>query len=136
MDEFLAQQPVIFVLSAFLGSVLTFLGNIIIQSYRYKSDEHKYSQQRIELILNSSEEYREELRRDMFRMSEEMKKLKADHENEMVMFREKYEKIVNEMQDQINTLSEEIEKYRQENSALHLLLQKEGIEIPNWVRKE
>lgn len=136
MDEFLAQQPVIFVLSAFLGSVLTFLGNIIIQSYRYKSDENKYSQQRIELILNSSEEYREELRRDMFRMSEEMKKLKADHENEMVMFREKYEKIVNEMQDQINTLSEEIEKYRQENSALHLLLQKEGIEIPNWVRKE
>ena len=93
MDEFLAQQPVIFVLSAFLGSVLTFLGNIIIQSYRYKSDEHKYSQQRIELILNSSEEYREELRRDMSRMSDEMKKLKTDHENEMVLFREKYEKI-------------------------------------------
>ena len=112
------------------------MGNIIIQSYRYKSDEHKYSQQRIELILNSSEEYREELRRDMSRMSEEMKKLKADHENEMVLFREKYEKIVNEMQDQINMLSEEIEKYRQENNALHLLLQKEGIEVPNWARKE
>lgn len=135
------------IISAVSGAIVSILGKWIISLFRYKSEkyqiekrtdieERKSAHEQIELLLESSEKYREEVRQDMIRMKAEMEKIKDAHEKEMGDFRGQYENQISSLKEQVATLVKEVELYRRENGALHLLLKNRGIEVPDWVRKE
>lgn len=135
------------IISAISGVLVSVLGKWGISLFRYKSEkyeiekrsdaeERKTAKEQIELLLESSEKYRDEVRQDMIRMKAEMEKIHHAHEKEMNDFRSQYENQISSLKEQVATLMKEVELYRRENGALHLLLKNRDIEVPDWVRKE
>lgn len=133
-------QIIISVLSGLSGAIVTVFVNWIVAKSKHSTMQNivdkRTDHERMELILKSSEDYREEMRKDMAEMADKMRDMKIGHQEEMLSFQKKYQEDIQSLQNEIQILKTELDMYRQENGALHLLLKAQGIPVPTWVKKD
>ena len=107
-----------------------------IKSKKNDIEEKLALTEQFEVLLKESNAYRIEVREDLVRLRKEFDTIKSRYEKDIEEIRIHYESEMETMREQVNTLTEEVKKYRQENGALHLLLRERGIEIPSWINTE
>lgn len=131
-----------------IGTFFTVIANIFIAVYktwrqksvvtaviasRSSTENQKAINDQFEVFMKSSEEYRDELRKDLDKLKEDHGILQNKYHSEISEMKQFYEKELAILRQRVATLTAEVVSYRQENGALHLLLQQRGIEVPSWV---
>lgn len=102
-------------------------------SKKFAVENRKSVTEQVQLILNASEAYREEIRSDMERMRIEFDTLYKSQQDQMAQMKSHYENEINSLRLKIVSLTEEVTKYRKENSELHEFMKEKNIQIPEWM---
>lgn len=133
-----------------LASIATFAANKMWQSHvsgknrviamniaeqRSLYEKQKNLTGEVNVLLSANKSYREEIKKDLDSLKNELEESKSFHRKEMEMMKKEYEEEIQRLRTKISELASELLTYRRENGALHLLLSERGIEVPSWVKK-
>jgi len=132
-----------------IGSLLTMLGNFALYYYKTRIsknnvasiveaknsiEEKRIISDQMSLLLSSSENYREEVRLDLENLRNQMKTQSENCSKEIETIKNHYEKEIEKMKLKVETLTKEIECYRENNLLLYMILKEKNIEIPAGVK--
>jgi chromosome segregation ATPase len=98
-------------------------------------EKQKNLTEEVNVLLSANKSYREEIKRDLDSLKNELEESTSFHRKEMEMMKKEYEEEIHRLRTKISELASELLTYRRENGALHLLLSERGIEVPSWVKK-
>lgn len=98
-------------------------------------EKQKNLTEEVNVLLSANKSYREEIKKDLDSLKNELEESTSFHRKEMEMMKKEYEEEIQRLRTKISELASELLTYRRENGALHLLLTDRGIEIPSWVKK-
>jgi len=133
-----------------LASIATFTVNKMWQSHisrknrstainiaeqRSLYEKQKNLTEEVNVLLSANKSYREEIKKDLDSLKNELEESTSFHRKEMEMMKKEYEEEIQRLRTKISELASELLTYRRENGALHLLLSERGIEVPSWVKK-
>lgn len=133
-----------------LASIATFAANKMWQSHvsrknratsmniaeqRSLYEKQKNLTEEVNVLLSANKSYREEIKKDLDSLKNELEESTSFHRKEMEMMKKEYEEEIQRLRTKISELASELLTYRRENGALHLLLSERGIEVPSWVKK-
>ena len=133
-----------------LASIATFTVNKMWQSHMSRKnrstamniaeqrslyEKQKNLTEEVNVLLSANKSYREEIKKDLDSLKNELEESTSFHRKEMEMMKKEYEEEIQRLRTKISELASELLTYRRENGALHLLLSERGIEVPSWVKK-
>ncbi|MSR85234.1 hypothetical protein EXS71_02235 [Candidatus Uhrbacteria bacterium] len=136
------------VVTAVLASVATLACNVIFLTFRRSTavpiamfaleqrdiaTKQKAVNEQIAMIISSNERYRDELKEEITDLKNDIELSQSRHQKEITSLREHYEFEIELLGRKVATLSSEVLIYRRENSALHQLLRKSDVVIPEWI---
>jgi len=98
-------------------------------------EKQKNLTEEVNVLLSANKSYREEIKKDLDSLKNELEESTSFHRKEMEMMKKEYEEEIQRLRTKISELASELLTYRRENGALHLLLSERGIEVPSWVKK-
>jgi chromosome segregation ATPase len=98
-------------------------------------EKQKNLTEEVNVLLSANKSYREEIKKDLDLLKNELEESTCFHRKEMEMMKKEYEEEIQRLRTKISELASELLTYRRENGALHLLLSEKGIEVPSWVKK-